>query len=183
MAKQKNNSVIANSVALPVEIDEAAVTDENVTEATPETTVPAGSAENVVKDREMINFSLPMDASAVDVAFALQEFFNNDLSNYGRHASKLLPSAEINAMNVFAILFPSSDIVDKAQLTQLITQNATMKTEIGQLVGLFKNFEGLITGKSITSLMLTLPKLINNPVISEQIALVEPIIKKYTKTP
>lgn len=114
---------------LRVEVDETTVTNENITEAPSETTVPAGEAK-----------------------------FNVEL-------------------------MPGVVTVDEAQLNDLIDQNITMKTEIGQLVGLFKNFEGLINGKSsIPSLMMKLPGLISNPDIANQVAAIAPIIEKYSET-
>jgi hypothetical protein len=80
-------------------------------------------------------------------------------------------------------LMPGVVTVDENQLNELMDQNVTMKTEIGLLVGLFKNFEGLISGKAnIMSLTMMLPKLIGNPEISAQIEAIQPIIEKYAKT-
>ena len=81
-------------------------------------------------------------------------------------------------------LMPGLEVVNSAELNELLDQNVTMKTEIGQLVGLFKNFEGLISGKGgMGSLMLTIPKLLNNPQVNAQIAAIQPILEKYTTTP
>lgn len=95
---------------------------------------------------------------------------------------EVLPNSE-NTEIKYEIM-PGLEVVSSSELNDLIDQNITMKTEIGLLVGLFKNFEGLISGKTnITSLMLTLPKLIGNPAISAQIDAIQPIIEKYAKTP
>ena len=80
-------------------------------------------------------------------------------------------------------ILPDLVTVAAADIEALINQNLTMKTEIGQLVSLFKNFEGLISGKGIGSLMMSLPKLINNPEVGAQISAIAPIIEKYTTTP
>ncbi|WP_113636082.1 hypothetical protein [Nubsella zeaxanthinifaciens] len=93
---------------------------------------------------------------------------------------EVLPNAENVKYNVE--LMPGVVTVDEKQLNELMDQNITMKTEIGLLVGLFKNFEGLISGKAnIMSLTMMLPKLIGNPKISAQIEAIQPIIEKYAK--
>lgn len=93
---------------------------------------------------------------------------------------EVLPNAENVKYNVE--LMPGVVTVDEKQLNELMDQNITMKTEIGLLVGLFKNFEGLISGKAnIMSLTIMLPKLIGNPEISAQIDAIQPIIEKYAK--
>ena len=93
---------------------------------------------------------------------------------------EVLQNAENVKYNVE--LMPGVVTVDEKQLNELMDQNITMKTEIGLLVGLFKNFEGLISGKAnIMSLTMILPKLIGNPEISAQIDAIQPIIEKYAK--
>jgi hypothetical protein len=78
-------------------------------------------------------------------------------------------------------LMPGVVTVDEAQLNELMDQNVTMKAEIGLLVGLFQNFEGLIKGKAgVMGLMGAIPKLMGNPQITAQIDAVAPIIEKYT---
>lgn len=74
------------------------------------------------------------------------------------------------------------EIVKKDELAELVEQNMAMKTEIGQLIGLFKNFEGLLSGKTgAMGLIALIPKLINSPEIKNQIEAIYPIIEKYSE--
>ena len=92
-----------------------------------------------------------------------------------------MPPIKVNEIpeNAPAIAEKNTTEVPTEQLEALILQNQTLKTELGQLVGLFQHFTGLLNGKNVASLMFTLPKLINDPGIKEQIDLVLPIIEKY----
>lgn len=93
-----------------------------------------------------------------------------------------MPDGEQNQPHVNFELMPGVVTVNESELNELIEQNITMKTEIGQLVSLFKIFEGLISGKSnVASLVMLLPKLMNNPEIGKQIEEIQPIIEKYTE--
>lgn len=106
-----------------------------------------------------------------------------DLDNVSEAAPETTMSAGTTAQLNYELM-PGVVTVNEVELNELIDQNITMKTEIGQLVSLFKNFEGLINGKANTySLMLSLPKLISNPEIGQQISTIQPIIEKYTQTP
>ncbi len=107
-----------------------------------------------------------------------------DDQNSGATTETTVPAGDNEQPPINFELLPNVVTVDKDQLEELMDQNITMKTEIGQLVSLFQIFEGLISGKSsVTSLMLLLPKLMNNPEIGKQIADIHPIIEKYTETP
>ena len=81
-----------------------------------------------------------------------------------------------------SLLVLGYNIVEKSDLDVLMAQNLAMKTEIGQLIGLFKNFEGLLSGKGgPLALVSLIPKLLNSPEIRQQIEQIYPIIEKYSK--
>lgn len=83
------------------------------------------------------------------------------------------------------VIAESSNLVevDKDQLKALVEQNQTMKTEIGQMVGLFQVFAPLLSGKGVIGLMGAIPKLINDPNIAAKVSELMPIIDKYTVNP
>jgi len=75
-----------------------------------------------------------------------------------------------------------SDLVEvsKTQLNELIEQNKSMKTDIGELVGLFQIFTPLLSGKGMIGLMVAIPKLISDPAITQKVESLMPIIDKYS---
>ena len=75
---------------------------------------------------------------------------------------------------------PDLVTVEATQLEALITQNETLKTEVGKLITLFVRFESLISGKNLSSLVFQLPKLINDPEVKNLLGEISPIVEKYT---
>ncbi|WP_316828090.1 hypothetical protein [Pedobacter miscanthi] len=75
-----------------------------------------------------------------------------------------------------------SDLVEvsKTQLNELIEQNKSMKTDIGELVGLFQIFTPILSGKGIIGLMAAIPTLVSDPTITGKVNSLMPIIEKYS---
>jgi hypothetical protein len=73
--------------------------------------------------------------------------------------------------------------VDARQLDALIKQNAELKADIGALVGVFKGFAGLFSGKGgVMTIIPVITRLISNKSEMEKISHIVPIIDKYTET-
>jgi len=70
--------------------------------------------------------------------------------------------------------------IDEKQLHALIDQNKSLKTDIGELIGLFQIFTPLLSGKGMMGLMAAIPKLINDPAIAGKVESLMPIIDKYS---
>lgn len=97
--------------------------------------------------------------------------------------TEIIMQPDNEAENELEIL-PDLVTVEAAQLDALIAQNLLLKTEVGKLITLFTQFESLISGKNLSTLVFQLPKLINNPEVKTMLDEIAPIVHKYTaKTP
>ena len=104
------------------------------------------------------------------------------LINQVKKAMELKPTEEIlNDGTPENIVLAKPDLieVDKKQLNALMEQNKSMKTDIGELVGLFQIFTPLLSGKGMIGLMSAIPKLISDPAITQKVESLMPIIDKY----
>ena len=70
--------------------------------------------------------------------------------------------------------------VDQDQLNQLIEQNLLQKEEIAKLCNVFTRFEGLFSGKGISSAVTVILKLLKDDSVKEAVEELLPIIQKYT---
>ncbi|TKB96861.1 hypothetical protein [Pedobacter cryophilus] len=81
---------------------------------------------------------------------------------------------------IFTPIIDENVLINRENLKALIQQNADLKNEVGQLVGVFKTFSGLFSGKIN---MLKLPGIIMSLTKDEktldQFKHVLPIIEKY----
>lgn len=124
-----------------------------------------------------------------DNSAQLETTVNDQEAAAGLMVSNHTPPVEIDENGVTAEPFatPLDDenrvSVERNQLHLLIEQNKNMKTEIGQLVGLFQFFMPLVNGGNAITLAMQIPKLLGNKEIAAQVQAVAPIIEKYTITP